>query len=80
MDRCVYWCLRGLGYLLFLMCAMAWLSAAGSILYVVLRLVGHVFSELLVSAIAIGVCLFMGYLLFRIGRFFVNKSVKFQGS
>ena len=32
----------------------------------------------LAAAISIAVCVFAGYFLFQIGRFLVNKSVKFQ--
>jgi len=78
MNRCIYWCLRGLGYLLFMLCALAWIAATGSGLYLLFQLIVYLFGYLLSNAVALIAYALFGYILFLIGRFFVTKSLGFQ--
>ena len=78
MDRYIYWCLRGLGYLFFAFCAVAWIISAGSGLFLLIRLISYLVADQLRNTVVVIAYGILGYILFLSGRFLLTLSLKFK--
>ncbi len=78
MDRYIYWCLRGLGYLFFAFCALVWITLAGSSLFLLIRLISYLVADQLINTVVVIAYGIFGYILFLSGRFLLTLSLKFK--
>lgn len=78
MMTCLYWCLRGLGYVLFAACAFAWITAASCCVFLLIRLISYLFVHLLENTAAVIIYALLGYGSLLVGRYAVKKSLRFQ--
>ena len=78
MGSFIYWCLRGLGYLFFALCSIAWIISAGCGVFLLIRLASYLVMDQTVNAVAVIVYALFGYILLLIGRFFVRRSLKIR--